>query len=206
MKLYHLCSGPLGVNTYFLINELTKQAVVIDGGENYKKVKQVEESLGVKIVALLLTHAHFDHSGNAKKLQDDGAKVYISSIDAPKLNNDGNLGYRFGRKFENLIADHLLENNEELNIAGIKIKAIATPGHTDGSMTFMVDNMLFTGDTLFLESVGRTDFPTGDKNKLINSVKILLSLDGDYQVYPGHEDFTTLSHERIYNTFAIVDI
>lgn len=206
MKLYHLCSGPLGVNTYFLINELTKQAVVIDGGENYKKVKQVEESLGVKIVALLLTHAHFDHSGNAKKLQDDGAKVYISSIDAPKLNNDGNLGYRFGRKFENLIADHLLENNEELNIAGIKIKAIATPGHTDGSMTFMVDNMLFTGDTLFLESVGRTDFPTGDKNKLINSVKMLFSLDGDYQVYPGHEDFTTLSHERIYNTFAIVDI
>ena len=206
MKLYHLCSGPLGVNTYFLINELAKQAVVIDGGENYKKVKQVEESLGVKIVALLLTHAHFDHSGNAKKLQDDGAKVYISSIDAPKLNNDGNLGYRFGRKFENLIADHLLENNEELNIAGIKIKAIATPGHTDGSMTFMVDNMLFTGDTLFLESVGRTDFPTGDKNKLINSVKMLFSLDGDYQVYPGHEDFTTLTHERIYNTFAIVDI
>lgn len=206
MKLYHLCSGPLGVNTFFLINELTKQAVVIDGGENYKKVKQVEESLGVKIVALLLTHAHFDHSGNAKKLQDDGAKVYISSIDAPKLNNDGNLGYRFGRKFENLIADHLLENNEELNIAGIKIKAIATPGHTDGSMTFMVDNMLFTGDTLFLESVGRTDFPTGDKNQLINSVKMLFSLDSDYQVYPGHEDFTTLSHERIYNTFAIVDI
>lgn len=206
MKLYHLCSGPLGVNTYFLINELTKQAVVIDGGENYKKVKQVEESLGVKIVALLLTHAHFDHSGNAKKLQDDGAKVYISSIDAPKLNNDGNLGYRFGRKFENLIADHLLENNEELNIAGIKIKAIATPGHTDGSMTFMVDNMLFTGDTLFLESVGRTDFPTGDKNKLINSVKMLFNLDGDYQVYPGHEDFTTLSHERIYNTFIDVDI
>ena len=159
MKLYHLCSGPLGVNTFFLINELTKQAVVIDGGENYKKVKQVEESLGVKIVALLLTHAHFDHSGNAKKLQDDGAKVYISSIDAPKLNNDGNLGYRFGRKFENLIADHLLENNEELNIAGIKIKAIATPGHTDGSMTFMVDNMLFTGDTTYwFESGPVNDF------------------------------------------------
>ena len=206
MKLYHLCSGPLGVNTYFLINENTNNAIVIDGGENYKKVKQVEESLNVKIVALLLTHAHFDHSGNAKKLQDDGAKVYISKLDAPKLNNDGNLGYRFGRKFEYLTADHLLENGEELNIAGIKIKAILTPGHTDGSMTFLVDNMLFTGDTLFLESVGRTDFPTGDKNQLVNSVKMLFNLDGDYQVYPGHEDFTTLSHERIYNTFAIVDI
>lgn len=205
MKLYHLCSGPLRVNTYFLVNETTKEAVVIDGGENYKKVKQVEQQLGVKIQALLLTHAHFDHAGNAKKLQDDGVKVYVSKLDAPKLLDDGNLSSHFGRKFDYLTADNVVDDGDEIVECGIKIKVIATPGHTDGSLTFLVENMLFTGDTLFLESVGRTDFPTGNKLTLINSVKKLFTLNGEYLVYPGHEEFTTLSHERENNMFIDYD-
>lgn len=205
MKLYHLSSGPLRVNTYFLINQNTNQAIVIDGGENYKKVKQVESQLGVKICALLLTHAHFDHTGNAKKLQDDGAKVFISQKDAHKLLDDGNLSSYFGRKFENLTADVLLEDGMKINVCGIDVEVIATPGHTDGSLTFLVDKMLFTGDTLFLESVGRTDFPTGNRTQLVESVKKLYSLDGDYAVYPGHQDFTTLEHERNFNAFVDYD-
>lgn len=205
MKLYHLSSGPLRVNTYFLINQNTNQAIVIDGGENYKKIKQVESQLGVKICALLLTHAHFDHAGNAKKLQDDGAKVFISQKDAHKLLDDGNLSSYFGRKFENLTADVLLEDGMKINVCGIDVEVIATPGHTDGSLTFLVDKMLFTGDTLFLESVGRTDFPTGNRTQLVESVKKLYSLDGDYAVYPGHQDFTTLEHERNFNTFVDYD-
>lgn len=205
MKLYHLSSGPLRVNTYFLINQNTNQAIVIDGGENYKKIKQVESQLGVKICALLLTHAHFDHAGNAKKLQDDGAKVFISQKDAHKLLDDGNLSSYFGRKFENLTADVLLEDGMKINVCGIDVEVIATPGHTDGSLTFLVDKMLFTGDTLFLESVGRTDFPSGNRTQLVESVKKLYSLDGDYAVYPGHQDFTTLEHERNFNTFVDYD-
>ena len=205
MKLYHLSSGPLRVNTYFLINQNTNQAIVIDGGENYKKIKQVESQLGVKICALLLTHAHFDHAGNAKKLQDDGAKVFISQKDAHKLLDDGNLSSYFGRKFENLTADVLLEDGMKINVCGIDVEVIATPGHTDGSLTFLVDKMLFTGDTLFLESVGRTDFPTGNRTQLVESVKKLYSLDGDYAVYPGHQDFTTLEHERNFNAFVDYD-
>ena len=85
MKLYHLSSGPLRVNTYFLVNEQTREAVCIDGGENYKLVKRTEEKNGFKIKHLLLTHAHFDHAGNAALLQADGAKVYISALDAEKL-------------------------------------------------------------------------------------------------------------------------
>ena len=204
MKLYHLPSGPLRVNTYFLVND-QNQAVIIDGGENYKKVKQVEKEYGFKIEALLLTHAHFDHAGNAKKLQDDGVKVYISKKDAPKLLNEQNLSGDFGRAFDYLTADYTFDDGEILNICGFEIKVIATPGHTDGSVCFLTGNMLFTGDTLFLESVGRTDFITGNRDQLVKSVKRLFDLDGDYTVYPGHEDFTTLSHERKYNTFIDYD-
>ncbi len=204
MKLYHLSSGPLRVNTYFLVGN-DNRAIVIDSGESYKKVKQVENECGFKIEAVLLTHAHFDHAGNAKKLQDDGAKIYVSEKDAKKLLNDDNLSKDFGREFDYLTADYIFTDNEELNVCGIKIKVIATPGHTDGSVCFLAGNMLFTGDTLFLESVGRTDFKTGNRRDLVSSVKKLFALPGDYSVYPGHEEFTTLSHERECNRMIDYD-
>ncbi len=205
MKLLHLATGLLGVNTYFLVNEETSNAVVIDGGESYKLIKKTEADYGFKIKAVLLTHAHFDHAGNAKKLQDDGAKIYISKLDAPKLKNQLNLASNFGRKFEYLDADYTFSDGDELVVEGIKIKALITPGHTDGSACFIVGDMLFSGDTLFCESVGRTDFPTGNRNDLITSVKRLFALDGDYKVYPGHQEFTTLSHERANNMFVDYD-
>lgn len=205
MKLYHLSTGPLRVNSYFLVNEETHQAVVIDSGENYKIIKQTEEKYGFKIKAVLLTHAHFDHAGNAKKLQDDGAKVYVSKLDAPKLLNDDNLSMDFGRKFDYLTADQTFSDGDVINVCGIDVKVIHTPGHTDGSVCFMVNNMLFTGDTLFCESVGRTDFKSGNRAQLVNSVKKLYALNGDFAVYPGHDEFTTLEHERRYNTFVDYD-
>ncbi len=205
MKLYHLASGPLRVNTYFLVNEGKKTAVVIDSGENYKLIKKVENENGFKIKAVLLTHAHFDHAGNVKKLQDDGAKIYISKIDAPKLLNEENLSSSFGRVFDYCTADFTFTDGDILDIEDIKIKVIYTPGHTDGSVTFVVEDMLFTGDTLFLESVGRTDFPTGNRDELVKSVKKLFDLEGDYKVYPGHQEFTTLSHERKNNLFVDYD-
>ena len=205
MKLYHLTTGLLGVNSYFLVNEQTKNAILIDGGESYKTIKKTQADLGIKVTALLLTHAHFDHAGNAKALQDDGVKVYVSKLDAPKLKNSLNLASDFGRHFDYLDADFTFTDGQVLQIEGITIKVIATPGHTDGSVTFLVDNMLFTGDTLFLQSIGRTDFPTGDRDTLINSVKKLFALEGDYNVDPGHQDFTTLEHERKNNFFVDYD-
>ena len=173
--------------------------------KNYKLIKKAEEENGFIIKAVLLTHAHFDHAGNVKKLQDDGAKIYVSKIDAEKLLNDDNLASSFGRRFDYCTADFTFNGGEILDIEGIKIEVIATPGHTDGSVSFKVDNNLFTGDTLFLESVGRTDFPTGNKSELIRSVTKLFDLEGDYKVYPGHQEFTTLSHERKNNFFIDYD-
>lgn len=204
MKLYHLISGPLRVNVYALVND-KNEAVVIDCGENYKKLKQAEQEYGFKIKALLLTHAHFDHSGCAKKLQDEGVTVYIGALDAHKLLDDGNLSCYFGRSFENLKADKTVLDGDEIQECGMSFKVISTPGHTDGSVCYLIGNMLFSGDTLFLECVGRTDFPTGDRNQMVESVKKLFALEGDYSVYPGHEDFTTLSHERKFNTFVDYD-
>ncbi len=204
MKLYHVITGLLRVNTYFLVND-KMQALVIDCGENYKRVKSTEQELGVKIEAVLLTHAHFDHAGSAKKLQDDGAKIYISELDADKLTAEGSLSSNFGRKFEQFTPDFTFSDGQTLNVLGINIDVIATPGHTDGSVTFKVDNALFTGDTLFYDSVGRTDFPTGSREDMIRSVKKLFALSGDYQVYPGHDEFTTLERERKYNVMAEYD-
>lgn len=205
MKLLRLTSGPLRVNTYFLVDEKTNQAIVIDCGENYKLVKNTEETHGLKIVAVLLTHAHFDHSGIAKRLQDEGVKIYISKIDAPKLLNDDNLSINFGRKFNYLTADYTFSDGDEITIADMTLKVMITPGHTDGSACFIVGGCIFSGDTLFNGCVGRTDFKTGNKQDMITSVKRLFALDGDYAVYPGHDEFTTLENERKYNTFADYD-
>ncbi len=204
MKLYHTASGPLNVNTYFLVNDMG-EAIVIDCGENYKKIKQAESVNNFTVKAVLLTHAHFDHSGCAKKLQNDGAKIYISELDAPKLLNEDNLSADFGRRFEYLTADQTFSDGQILNLYGIKIQVICTPGHTDGSVCFVVDNMLFSGDTLFYSSVGRTDFKSGNRLDMISSIKKLFALDGDYAVYPGHDEFTTLDRERKYNVMAEYD-
>lgn len=204
MKLYHLSSGPLRVNTYFLVGENGKTAV-IDSGENYKLIKETAAKNGFDIIAVLLTHAHFDHAGNVKRLQDDGAKIYVSVKDSDKLCNKDNLAVAFGRKFEACKPDFTFSDGDVIRLAGMEIKVMETPGHTDGSVTFIVDKTLFTGDTLFRESVGRTDFPTGDRDALVASVKKLFALDGDYAVYPGHEEFTTLEYERKHNLFADYD-
>ncbi|MBP5466150.1 MAG: MBL fold metallo-hydrolase [Clostridia bacterium] len=206
MRLYHLSSGPLRVNTYFLVDENSREAVCIDGGENYGLIKKTEREKGFTVKHLLLTHAHFDHAGNAAALQKDGATIYASEQEADKLKNGGTLAGNFGRVFAPLTADVILKDGDILDLVGVKIEVILTAGHTDGSLTYKTGDMLFTGDTLFYESVGRTDFPTGDRNALIQSVQKLFALPNDYKVYPGHEEFTTLSHERKYNFFSDVDI
>lgn len=198
MKLYRLLSGPLRVNSYFLAGE-DGNAVLIDGGENYKLIKETQEKYGLNVKALLLTHAHFDHAGNAAQIAADGATVYVSEKDGIKLASGDTLAARFGRKAQPVKDFVTIKEGDVLDLFGMKIEVLETAGHTDGSLTFKTENALFTGDTLFKESVGRTDFPTGNFEALVKSVQRLFSLEGDYDVYPGHDEFTTLSHERAFN-------
>ena len=199
MIIKTVVSGVLSVNSYFVINEKTNEAILIDGGQDYNLIKAKEKEYSVKIVAELLTHAHFDHSGNAHKLQQDGVVIYCSNKDALKLKNNQTLSQDFGRVFDCFTCDKTVDDNDEISIAGFTVKVIATAGHTDGSVCYLIDDVLFSGDTLFYESFGRYDFPSGNINELINSVKRLLHLEKNYRVLTGHGEETTIEHEKAYN-------
>lgn len=201
MKMLTIQTGLLGVNSYFLVNEQTNDCVLIDGGENYNRITEFAKEQGIKIVALLLTHSHFDHSLNAKQIQDDGVKVYASKLESLKLQNGDVLNEHLKKRFRCFKPDYEFVDGETLRIADIDVKVMITPGHTDGSAVFIVDDMIFSGDTLFYESVGRTDFPTGNTAELIKSVKKLYALGDDYKVYPGHGEPTSIFHEKKYNPY-----
>lgn len=202
MIIKKLTTGMLGVNTYFLINEKIGQAVIIDGGEDFDAIMKTAKALNVEIKYLLLTHAHFDHDGNARKLQEAGVKVYISEKEKDKLLKNDPLLAKWNKQLETLTADYGFFDGEVLELCGIKIKALITAGHTDGSACFIVENNIFSGDTLFFESVGRTDFETGNFDDIVKSIKRLYSLQGDYNVYAGHGENTTLDHEREFNPYV----
>ncbi|MBQ9104190.1 MAG: MBL fold metallo-hydrolase [Clostridia bacterium] len=202
MIIKKLQTGVLGVNTYFLINEKTKTAVIIDGGEHYEIINNYAKELGIEIKAELLTHAHFDHAGNAKLFQDNGVKIYAPDKDYEKLVLGDTLSKDFGLNFQTFTPNYKVYDGDMLQIEGFDIKVIATAGHTDGSVCYLVDNALFTGDTLFNLSIGRTDFPTGSFEDMKCSLKKLFSLSKNYIVYPGHGEESTLNFERENNPYS----
>lgn len=190
MELKTLTPYGFASNTYLLTNE--RGSIVVDPGE--KKVVSRLKELGVAPDYVLLTHAHFDHVGGVAVLQRQGAKVGCLAEEAPYMIG-GKALVGFGLNFETFTPDFTFGEGE-IELLGEKIFVYATPGHTVGGCVYLIDGKLFTGDTLFRESYGRTDLPTGDTRQLFSSLKKLLSLQGDYPVYPGHGEPTALSHER----------
>jgi glyoxylase-like metal-dependent hydrolase (beta-lactamase superfamily II) len=203
MELLTFRTGPISVNTYIVYDEKTLQGFIIDPGGNYKRIKAEAAARGIELRAQLLTHGHFDHCGASKALQNDGVRVYIHQSDADKTESGGSLARFFGADFENFSADELLSGGETLQIAGFSVRVLHTPGHSSGSVCYLAENKLFSGDTLFHMSVGRTDFPDGDAKALSRSIREkLFKLAGDYELYPGHDEFSTLEYERLYNPYT----
>lgn len=200
MKLYHMFTGDLGVNTYFLVNE-NDRAAVVDPGEDGAAVLASAEKHGFKITACYLTHGHFDHMGCCKRLQDLGVKIYVSEKDADKLYTDKNEGAVFGRRVEPLHADNTFRDGDVLDFEGFKLRVMETPGHTAGSVCFFTELGIFSGDTLFYENAGRTDLADGDDADMERSLAKLMAVKGDFTVYPGHGRATTLAHEREFNPY-----
>lgn len=196
IKTLHV--GFLGTNCYIVSDEGTLECAIVDPGADSNKILDYIESNKLKPVAIFLTHSHFDHCMALEEVMDaTGAPAYIckkdvntpgSRQDQHKLTDDSGVlkGYSDG---------------DVMKVGGLDVLVMETPGHSPGSVTLKCESALFTGDTLFRDSCGRTDLGEGSMDTLLQSLRRLSDLSGDYEVYPGHEGSTTLERERNFNYF-----
>ena len=200
--------GMVSTNCYLVYHEQTREAVIIDPADNSEYLQAQCRDLALNPRAILLTHGHFDHILAVKDLKSAwGCPVYAGRDEEALLNDPAmNLSGSYGTPQLMITADVPVTDGERLPLIGFDWKVVATPGHTAGSVCYMIESegVLFAGDTLFLESVGRTDLPTGDSFTIVNSVlSKLFVLPDDLMVYPGHGDPTTIAHEKHYNPVAV---
>ncbi len=201
MEIKVLPLGHIGANCYMLSTE--KAAVVIDPGFNSKIVTQFLADNIDKERLILLTHAHFDHIGGADGLRSlTDTKIGIGEFDNQALaDTRRNLSDRFHAKLSPFVADILFFDNQKFSVGDIDFEVIHTPGHTPGGVCYLSGEVLFSGDTLFNGSIGRTDFFDGDFDALERSVKRLYTLDGKTVVLAGHGEATTIENEKNSNPF-----
>lgn len=202
MILKQFIAGQLENNMYLLADKQSGSAVLIDATELTPEIISAVKDLEVKVEYILLTHGHFDHIMGLNDLKKAlGAKALISKADLVISDNINEFTRLFG--LEDSIPptyEKYLHDGDILNVGGLNIKVITTPGHTEGGVCFLVDGKLFSGDTLFRESVGRTDLFGGNFEKLSSSIKDkLFKLPDETQVFPGHGPMTTIGHEKKFN-------
>lgn len=191
----------LAVSNCYLV--LTKTAaIVIDPGCFDERAEDFLNGNKDKERLILLTHCHFDHIGGAVQLRENtGVKIAVSKVESPSLSDDEiTLSKRFHAHLKPFSADIALEDNQVLTLGDTVIKAVLTPGHTKGSMCFDIDGVLFTGDTLFKGTFGRTDFPGGSLGSIRSSIKtVIKNYPDDTLIYPGHNEPTTVGEEKLNN-------
>ena len=193
LKIHTLPLGSYQTNCYILHEEASKTCCVIDPGYTPEIVLDKAEELGLTIEAILLTHGHFDHVGGVKQLAaETGCEVYLCAEDLsmPPMMTAGALYYT-----------KTYGEGSRLHLAGLDISVIHTPGHTPGSVCLIVDDHIFSGDTLFAGSCGRTDLPGGSWAAILKSLRRLAAFETNYWVHPGHGESTTLSEEKRYNPY-----
>lgn len=185
------------------IVEINKKCFIVDPGYDFEGVVEIIETNKFKPEFIILTHGHGDHIGSAKELKEKYNIPIYAHLEEKELLNDPRLNLSYTMYGEiSLEADRYLVEEDSIDFEGKKLKLFYTPGHTKGGMCILIDNHLFTGDTLFANSIGRSDFPTGDYEELINSIESkLLVLDDEIIVHPGHNSDSTIGSERINNPF-----
>ncbi|HCA72020.1 MAG TPA: MBL fold metallo-hydrolase [Ruminococcaceae bacterium] len=202
MQIQKIPGGPLPTNCYLLTDDKTKETAVIDPGFFDSKLEKAVKQNHVKMV--LLTHGHFDHiTGVSQVVSQTGAKIYMDEKEHdfpsnPVLNLSNAMGLGSIPPF---VPDVLLRDGDSIELGSLKIKVMHTPGHTCGGCCYLVENALFSGDTVMCGTVGRTDFPTGSYQDILRSAQKLGALPGNYRVLPGHEFETTLDWERKNNPY-----
>lgn len=204
MKVLVMEVGSIGTNCYLVINEENKSGVVIDPGGDGDMILDKIRQKGLNIEAIFLTHGHSDHIMAVDEIRTaTGAKVYISQEDAGMLiKASSNLSLYMGASREFKAADEFFEDGETLTVAGLNFKVIATPGHTKGGVCLICEDIVFCGDTVFSESIGRTDLPGGSYSQILQSIKNkILVLPDEMKLLPGHGPATTIGWERRRNPF-----
>jgi hydroxyacylglutathione hydrolase len=200
-----LAVGMLMANCIILGCEKTRQAAVIDPGDETERILLSLADSKLRLKYIINTHGHFDHVGGNKKMKEaTGADILIHFLDAPMLSQLSSDATLFGFSAENSPPpDRTLEDNDTITFGEIKLKVIHTPGHSPGGISLYIDSNVFVGDTLFAGSIGRTDLPGADFNTLISSIKNkLFSLGDDVRVFPGHGPHTIIGREKLYNPFV----
>ena len=205
LKIGKIVLGMCQTNCYFVYEDGKNEAIVFDPADRGDYIYNGLKEKGFSVAAILLTHGHFDHIWGVEALKElSGARVYACEAEKEVCENASvNVSKGAGRPCA-IVADVYVKDGEEISIQGMKGTLIATPGHTKGSCCYYFedDKILISGDTLFQESVGRTDLPTGSIGQLIRSVKErLLPLPDEVKVYPGHGEATSIGHEKQYNPF-----
>ena len=198
--------GPVAENSYIFRRDDSDRALIVDPGDEAEKLLGALDGLGLTLDGILLTHTHFDHVGAvAPVARATGAEVWVPEAEAFVLADINSFvpWPGFG-PFESYEAEHELKGGEHLELAGLEIEVLSTPGHSPGHVTFSVadEQAVFSGDVLFQGSVGRTDLPGGDWDTLLGSIRTLVDkLPADTTVYPGHMGVTSLGAERASNPF-----
>ena len=187
--------GHLEANCYVVTDENTLESAVIDPGDESNTILDYIESNHLQVKAVFLTHGHCDHTRAAEEVREaTGAPVYIHKKDANLTGERDFYKYRA----PNLT---LYQEGDAIPVGSMTFHVLETPGHSAGSVTLQCEDVLFTGDTLFRDSCGRTDLPEGSMEVLMASLGRLANLEGDYEVYPGHMGSTTLERERRFNYY-----
>ena len=201
LKIHTLPLGSYQTNTYIVHEASSQECVIIDPGFEAGTILKKLEALELKPAAILLTHGHFDHVGAVEEIVEaTGCKLWMTESDWSQP-NDPIHNYLYPIANSDFCEVNFCEDGEVIHEAGLKLRTFATPGHTYGSVCYLCEHVMFSGDTLFAGSCGRTDLPGGDSKFLRASLERLGELKENYTVYPGHGESTTLAWEKMYNPY-----
>ncbi|QNN74301.1 MBL fold metallo-hydrolase [Vagococcus carniphilus] len=206
IQVKQIITGPIEENCYLIYND--QHILIVDPGNDAETIKKEIESLSLNVAAILITHAHYDHIGALEEIREFyHVPVYISPIEQswlsdPELNLSGLMRHDDIPDVRCQPAEFEFENYQSYTLGDMTFKVVPTPGHSPGSLSFIFDDFVITGDALFSGSIGRTDLPFGSSEDLLNAVKNeLFTLPDEFRAYPGHREPTTIGKEKRTNPF-----